>query len=133
MNIEEYFDIYGKYELVDGFYNVVGNVRLIKDIRKLKIKFGNVSGDFLCHGNNLISLKGCPEYVGGDFWCHGNNLDYLKGCPSYVGGDFRCYNNNDIASLEGCPSYVGGSFLCDIHLRKTKEYKKFKILEKLRN
>jgi hypothetical protein len=54
--------------------------------------FGNIRRDFDCSGNNLISLKGCPEYVGGYFDCHGNQLESLEGCPKEV-GDFYCRGN----------------------------------------
>lgn len=66
MNLEDYFVIEGTYELKDGVYNVKGSVRLDKIVEKIPCKFGSVSGNFYCNHNNLISLRGCPSYVGGD-------------------------------------------------------------------
>ena len=133
MNIEDYFRIKGKYELIDGVYNVDGHVILNKKVDKLPCKFGKVTGSLWCHENNLTSLEGCPSWVGGEFWCnYNNNLETLEGCPRYVGGNFFC-NHNNLTSLEGCPRYVGGGFWCDENLYNTKEYKQFKIIQKLRS
>ena len=49
-----------------------------------------------------------------------------------VSGYFYC-DNNKLKTLEGAPKSVVGNFYCDENLYDTKEYKKFKILEKLRN
>ena len=151
MNIEEYFNITGTYELKNGLYNVKGDVELIKEVQKLPVNFGIVSGYFFCCnrliclegapnsvggtfdcGNNyLTSLEGCPKSVGGDFFCDNNSLTSIEGCPKSVGGDFYC-GNNYLTSLEGYPKLVGGYFNCDKKLYDTKEYKKFLILKKLR-
>jgi hypothetical protein len=64
MNIEHYFNIIGTYELKDGLYNVTSNIRLIKKVNKLPVKFGSVTRNFYCHSNNLKSLEGCPKQVG---------------------------------------------------------------------
>ena len=153
MKLEEYFNITGTYELKNGLYNVKGDVELIKQVEKLPVKFGNVSGTFDCFdneltslegspksvggtfdcGNNyLTSLEGCPKSVGGDFFCDNNNLNSIEGCPKSVGGNFDC-DYNDLTSLEGYPKSVGGYLNCDEKLYDTKEYKQFLILEKLRN
>jgi len=131
MKLEDDFDIWGTYEFVDGVYNVKGHVSLIKRVEKLPFKFGNVSGTFSCYSNNLTSLKGAPRRVYGDFYCSYNNLTSLEGAPNSVDGNFWCYDNQ-LISLEGCPKQVGGIFGCDENLHNTKEYKQFKILEKLR-
>ena len=107
--------ILGTYEIVDGFYNVKGNVK-IQDLDKLNlielpIKFGIVSGYFECSRNKLISLKGCPERVGNTFSCAFNELITLEGCPKEVGDDFNC-SNNQLISLEGCPEKINGYFSC---------------------
>ena len=131
MIIEDDFKIDGTYELVDGVYNVDGNVRLIRECEKLPFKFGKVSGDFSCSNNNLKTLKGAPKSVGGYFYCFGNNLNSLEGCPKYVDGCFFCFGNN-LNSLEGCPKSVDGYFFCDENLYNTKEYKQYLIMRKLR-
>jgi hypothetical protein len=96
----------------DGSIDVDGDVNLC-DIKLIKIplKFRNVSGNFDCSFNDLISLEGCPELVGGSFFCYNNNLTSLEGCPKSVGLNFWCSNNN-LTSLEGCPKSIGGDFYC---------------------
>ena len=110
MKFEEYFKIWGTYELIDGVYNVDGDVELVKRVEKLPFKFGKVSGTFYCYYNYLTSLEGSPTSIGGDFCCHYNKLK----------------------SLECCPTYVGGAFRCDENLHNTKEFKQHLILRKLR-
>ena len=150
MKLEDYFRIKGKYELIDGAYNVKGSVRLIKQVEKLPCKFGKVSNYFDCSNNKLTSLEGCPISIG-DFWCDGNNLTSLEGCPTIVGGDFYCYNNNlttlegcpksvysfdcennNLTSLEGCPTKISGYFSCDENLHNTKEFRQYMIMKELR-
>ena len=131
MNIEDYFRIKGKYELIDGVYNVDGHVGLIKNFNKLPVKFGIVTGSFSCSRNKLTSLEGCPTKVGGCFYCYNNKLTSLEFSPIYVGGDFCC-DENKLSSLEGCPISIGGNFLCEYNLEDTKEYKQFKIIKKLK-
>jgi hypothetical protein len=110
MNIEDYFDIHGRYQLKNGVYNVFGSVYLIKKVEKLPCKFGKVSNSFYCLNNNLETLEGFPEFVGNFFDCRYNKLTSLKGCPTYIGNDF----------------------LCDENLQNNKEYKQYLILKKLR-
>ena len=128
MNIEEYFKITGIYEVIDGLINVTGDVKLIKEVDKLPVTFGVVTGSFSCYRNNLTNLTGAPNNVGGDFDCYRNNLTSLTGAPNNVGGDFDCYRNN-LTSLTGAPKEVGGDFKCDEHLHSTPEYKKLLINE----
>tara|TARA_B100001059_G_scaffold187915_1_gene190256 strand:- start:223 stop:684 length:462 start_codon:yes stop_codon:yes gene_type:complete len=153
MKLEEYFDIEGNCELKDGVYNVLGSVHLIQDVYKLPFKFGIVTDSFWCYGSKLTSLEGCPELVGDGFECFNNKLTSLKGCPKSVGGNFDCSINkltslkgspksvgnkfdctfNNLTSLKGSPIQIGGNFYCDDNLRNTKEYRQYKIIEKLRN
>ena len=152
MNLEDYFEINGTYELKDGVYNVKGSVNLIKRVEKLPVKFGIVTGDFNCSYNNLTSLKGSPTHVDGGFYCNNNKLTSLEGCPSYVGGNFYCNNNNltslegspnsvggyfschenNLTSLKGAPTQIGGYFFCDRNLRNTKEYRQYLIMKELK-
>ena len=103
-----------KYKInEDGSVDVDGNVSLSSQgLSKLPLKFRNITGDFYCNSNQLISLEGSPQSVGGDFECYNNQLTSLEGCPQTVGGDFYCYKNQ-LISLDGCPQTVGGSFFCD--------------------
>ena len=40
-------------------------------------QFGRIEGDFICFGNKLKSLKGCPHTVEGNFVCTRNMLTTL--------------------------------------------------------
>ncbi|MEN2400612.1 hypothetical protein GKZ90_0012545 [Flavobacterium sp. MC2016-06] len=95
----------------DGFIDVMGNFKICDtNLRKLPLKFGNVYGDFLCHSNNLTTLKGCPKYVAGDFNCGYNvKLKTLKFGPEEVGGDYSCQENS-LVDLKGCPKEIKGNF-----------------------
>jgi len=75
------------------------------------VRFGRVSGNFLCQFTQLTSLKGSPEEVGGNFDCADNNLFSLEGAPQKVGKSFFC-SDNQLTSLEGAPQKVGKSFFC---------------------
>jgi hypothetical protein len=52
------------------------------------LKDVEINGSFNCSYNQLISLEGCPEFVGGDFRCY--NKVKLE-LPDYVKlkGEFR--------------------------------------------
>jgi hypothetical protein len=105
--------IYGSFEIVDGVCNVDGSVDLNrKQISKIPIQFGVVSGGFNCEGNNLKSLKGCPTSVGIHFYCGSNKIESLKYAPQKVGGDFMCTYNDNLSTLEGVEIDIGGDFIC---------------------
>jgi hypothetical protein len=98
---------------VDMSIDVIGDVDLSdKNLSVLPLNFKYVSGAFECTGNKLISLQGCPSYLGSDFNCSSNNLTSLQGSPNYVGGSFVTVKN-ELTSLVGCPTYVGGDFYCN--------------------
>ena len=107
MNIENYVINDDLSVDVDGNVNIS-----YRQLTKIPVKFGSVSGRFSCYSNNLSSLEHCPSFVGGNFSCHNNMLTSLEHCPSFVGGNFYCYHNN-LTTLEHCPSFVGGHFDCD--------------------
>jgi hypothetical protein len=110
--LEEYFDIKGTPTInSDGTVNIKGRCTLKKNIDKLPIKFGEVSGDFACDSNELTSLVGAPQSVGGNFSCSNNRLTSLEGGPQSVGGNFWG-NDNQLTSLVGAPQSVGGGFYC---------------------
>ena len=75
------------------------------------VRFGVVTGDFICSSNKLTSLEGAPQEVGGYFDCFHNELTSLEGAPKKVGGDFHC-GNNELTSLKDAPQEVGGYFHC---------------------
>jgi hypothetical protein len=85
----------------DGTVDVDGHVNLIgRNLDKLPLRFGKVTGNFDCVNNKLTSLEGSPYSVGGYFYCNGNKLTSLEGCPYKMGGNFYC-RNNQLTSLEG--------------------------------
>lgn len=95
-----------------NFVDVSGSINIEVALDNFPFRFGRIDGDFIINYNNLVTLKGCPNYVGGDFNCRANELVSLDGCPSYVGGNFDC-SYNELVSLDGCPSVIGGVFNCN--------------------
>lgn len=90
----------------DGTVDVDGNVLIVfKNLTKLPLKFGKVTGDFSIEGNRLTSLEGCPYYVGKSFMCRYNRLTSLEHGPEFVGGNYYCRNNN-LTSLRGIPEDI---------------------------
>ena len=105
----------------DGTIDVDGNVDLSsRGLTEFPLKFRNVSGNFDCRHNRLITLEGSPQSIGGFFDCYNNKLTSLKGGPISVGGAFYCYSN-ELENLEGSPKEVGGSFDCRFNGLKTLE------------
>ncbi len=97
---------------IDGLVNVKGGVNLSsKNLIKIPINFGFVTGDFNCFRNNLTSLVGSPIKVGGNLYCSVNQLTSLVGSPQVVRGNVNCSYNN-LTSLVGSPQEVGGDFYC---------------------
>jgi hypothetical protein len=100
------------YTIKDGLVHVDGDVDLSRrGLTKLPLKFGEVTGYFLCSYNQLTSLEGAPTRVGGYFDCYGNQLTSLEGAPTRVGGYFDC-SNNKLTNLEGAPEVVENGFYC---------------------
>jgi len=84
----------------NGSIDVNGEVNLMdKRLVFLPIKFGIVTGSFICSDNNLETLYNFPQEVGGGINCSNNNLTSLKGIGK-VGGQIIC-SFNKLTSLEG--------------------------------
>ena len=97
----------------DGSIDVNGNVNLNgRKLKKLPLKFGKVNGYFICSGNMLTSLEGCPYYVKDHFSCFSNNLTSLEGLPNYVGGSFSS-GTNYIKTLIGLKTEIIGDYNFD--------------------
>ena len=58
----------------------------------LGIEFGDISQNFNCSQNKLVSLKGAPKKVMHNFYCGRNKLFSLEGAPQKVGQVFSCSN-----------------------------------------
>jgi hypothetical protein len=69
---------------VDGDFDC--SMQGLKDLKG--VRFGVVTGDFICGFNQLTSLEGAPQKVGGDFYAAHNPLTSLEGAPKTVGGSF---------------------------------------------
>ena len=80
------------YNPATGLVDVVGDFDCSsQELQDLKgIRFGQVSMDFFCKGNELTSLEGAPREVGGELFCDQNEFTSLKGAPEEVGGEFSC-------------------------------------------
>jgi hypothetical protein len=96
----------------DSTIDVDGDVDLYrKGLTKIPLKFGKVSGNFDCGGNQLKSLSGAALSVGGYFDCSSNQLKSLEGSPLSVGGGFYC-NSNQLISLDGISGRISGGIYC---------------------
>lgn len=98
----------------DGTYSYDGNVYINKkhvENGRLKYKFKRVTGCFSACGVGLVTLEGCPEFVGGIFSCADNKLVSLVGGPKEVRGNYYC-DGNELKTLEGCPDIVFDLFSC---------------------
>ena len=117
ITLEKLFNnwIKGTYEIINGIYNVQGDVKVQHldklNLTELPIKFGHVSGNFDCSNNKLTSLKNCPKKIGNTFLCAFNDVRSLKYCPQEIGNDFNC-SNNELISLKYCPKKIRGNFDC---------------------
>lgn len=91
--------------------DVEGKVDLYsKNLIHIPLNFRNVTGNFICSKNQLISLDGSPKVVKG-FNCSENNLKDLVGAPTTVTGNFSCYGN-PLTSMDGAPQEIAGTFVC---------------------
>ena len=71
----------------------------------------DVKGGFYCYGERIEDFLGIRfGKVSEDFYCSGNQLRTLEGSPREVGGSFYCYRN-PLISLEGVPEVIEGNFL----------------------
>lgn len=96
----------------DEIIDVNGDVDLSNNgLSEIPVKFGHVTGNFICYRNKLTSLKNCPDTIGGDFNCSLNNLSSLEYGPKYVGGEYNC-GYNELTSLFGVPETIKGKFNC---------------------
>jgi len=97
----------------DGSIDVDGSVNLHdNNLSKFPLQFGNVTGDFNCSLNELISLQGSPHTVGGNCYFNSNKLTSLEGSPVTIGGDLMC-GHNQLTSLSGSAIVVRGNFVCN--------------------
>lgn len=92
-----------------GVVDVNGSVDMdIDDIKKLPVKFGRVTGDFIVAGSELETLEGCPQVVGRSFDCTHTLIKSFVGGPQQVGRSYIAVNCDNLESLEGLPRVVPG-------------------------
>lgn len=101
----------------DGMIDVDGEVRL-DNMRMPRlpgpVKFGTVTGDFICSSSGLTALRGCPEHVGtsefgGDFMCDYNDITSLEGGPKTCGGSYSCTGCDHLENLQHMAEKINGS------------------------
>ena len=109
--------VQGTWEInSQGLIDVNGTVSILeKTIKKFPVKFGTVSGDFICMDcPSLTSLKGAPQKVDRSFYClRCVSLVSLEGTPEKVRVDFSCSGCTSLRTLEGAPHEVGEDFYCN--------------------
>lgn len=71
------------------------------------IKFHKINGNFDIHGNNLSSLRGCPDIVKGYFDCTDNGLTSLKFAPDVVYSNVWLSAGNSIKYSESYEYILG--------------------------
>lgn len=92
-----------------GVFDVQGDVDLgAVDEKELPVAFGHVTGNFLCSGGELRTLKGSPATVDGDYFVDHNQLSGLAGSPTSVGMHVTVSGNDQLATLEGISQQIGG-------------------------
>lgn len=103
----------GNYEIrEDGLIDVKGSVKVSGNkLYKLPLRFGRVSGDFICNSSCLKTLRGTPSHIGGNFNINDNELTSLEYGPKHVGGSYFC-QENDLITLFGAPDKIMGRFSC---------------------
>ena len=101
-----------KYEIcTNGIIFVDQSIDLsYRSLKKLPdLSSVHLTGDFLCHNNQLKDLKGAPSRVR-NFRCDSNQLSSLEGAPKIIFGDFDCCYNQ-LISLANAPLSIGGKFI----------------------
>jgi hypothetical protein len=114
----------------NGTIDVDGNVSLSdRHLKKLPLKFREVTGYFSCEHNKLTTLEGAPESVDGYFNCSDNQLTTLEYAPKFIGSHFDC-SHNRLTTLEGAPQSVDGYFECKYNQLTTLEGAQKSIIDR---
>lgn len=97
----------GNWSIEDGKINIEGSFICKWDLYQpddingfFGLRFGKVTGNFICDSSGLTTLEGCPIEVGGDFSACFNKLKSIKGLPKEIGGELRVHNNTSLVSFE---------------------------------
>lgn len=128
VHIESWLSIYTNVKVDDkkkvkidknGVVDITGSIEITpvarskfsQPITQLPVRFGKVSGDFICVNNMLSTLRGAPHTVKKNFIVKGNNLTSLVGGPTVVGKGYDC-SNNHLTDLVGSPEIIPNTFNC---------------------
>ena len=97
----------GKDGIVEMYRGDVDLAQL--DLVRLPLRFREVTGEFSCGFNRLISLVGCPQKAGSVF-ANSNNLKSLVGGPETV---LKTYDvsDNELETLDVLPVRIGEKFI----------------------
>lgn len=74
-----------------------------------------VSGDYICHSNKNLSLKGAPEKVGNNFDASNCGLGNLYGVPKFIGGN-AVFTDNFIETTKGLKIVKGNLYISNNRL-----------------
>lgn len=93
INVEGDVDI---SSVISRATSAMGRPTIDKELQidEIPFQFGNVSGNFNCSYNKLVSFKGCPEYIGGKFDASYNQIDTFEFFPKFVGSEISLHYNN---------------------------------------
>lgn len=110
-NQYEWLESRKQIEVKNGIININGSINLnLKNKGNLPefIKFGKVTGHFVCNNCKFTSLRGVPDFVGGSFDCSYNNLTTLKNGPKVIEGNYYASDNNltSIRKNHFLPKYI---------------------------
>lgn len=121
-DFEEWFQVSGKWWTdetdpenpiihVQGDVKLKWQVTLIPDNVRLPYTFGEVSGNFDCHGTGIQYLTGSPRRVGGNFYAGWNPIINLQGGPDWVAGDYNVRACVNLTQVSHVAHHVGGEFV----------------------
>lgn len=108
--------------------DVIGDVDLNDKIidfgfKKIPIKFKNVTGHFMCTGNDLESLEGLSEgFTATYFHCNYNKLDSLISLPKNFKVEHFFCTKNELTSLEGLQKSTNSGVISFVYNRTVSQY-----------
>lgn len=94
----------------DGTVDVEGDAFFTRrNGGRIPVKFGIVTGNFICNGTSLTTLEGSPHTVGETFYSGGNLFTDLVGGPKSV-KSIQMKQSHNLTSLVGLPKRIETNF-----------------------